>query len=319
MRKSIHQPQQMLTHPIVLNSVHSTYPIPFASAENVHSNWTPHHSICNSPLCPYNCCEPIGHTTKSYCWYRIDSSPWCHIHEPYGTIHHENMQSLLTPLPMWNRDQRPTNWQEKSFYLLVFLLVSNIQWPIISLNSIKKWIVWNIYLSDTAWTRSIFFDSQMTMAGKCVSQSRYDVSTTKLIALCWNASMAELISNADATQDIIMQANQNSLSMIWLFGSTTNLMPCKDEFSKYSRNMSLHLGGAILIADFKNSWNGNNCFQRKIFNLYRKCLQFRLVWVSLAVSELCIIALILHWILLRFRLIKVICRSFYGHLPFFSR
>lgn len=127
------------------------------------------------------------------------------------------------------------------------------------------------YLSDTSWTRSIFFDSQMTIAGKWVSQSRYDVSTTKLIALCWNASRAELISNADPTQDRITQANQNSLSMIWLFGSTTNLMPCKDEFSKYSRNMSLHLGGAISITVSWKFGNGNECIERSLFNLYEKC------------------------------------------------
>lgn len=97
----------------------------------------------------------------------------------------------------------------------------------------------NSYLSATAWTLSLFFDSQTTTDGKFVFQSRYDVSTTKLIALWWNASNADRIKNADPTHDKTIDTNQNIRSKKVIFSSIINLTPCNDEFSKNSFRISL--------------------------------------------------------------------------------
>lgn len=65
--------------------------------------------------------------------------------------------------------------------------------------------------SETLDTRSMFFDSQMAIAGKSVFQSRYDVSTTNWMALCWNASQADRIRKPLAIQANAMQITQNIL------------------------------------------------------------------------------------------------------------
>lgn len=57
----------------------------------------------------------------------------------------------------------------------------------------------------------MFLVSHTTMAGNIVSQSRYDVSTTNVMALFWNASHEANISMPDATQERITQAAQNAL------------------------------------------------------------------------------------------------------------
>lgn len=96
-----------------------------------------------------------------------------------------------------------------------------------------------IYRSAISCTRSVFFDSHITTAGKCVFQSRNDVSTTKLMALCWNASIADIINRADAIHDTITQTNQNTRSTKWICSSTRKRTPCSDEFFRYSFIISL--------------------------------------------------------------------------------
>lgn len=96
-----------------------------------------------------------------------------------------------------------------------------------------------VYLSATSWILSLFFDSQTTTDGKFVVQSRYELSTTKLIALLWNASNADMIKNADPIHDKIMANNQKSRSKNEISSSMRNLTPCNDEFFIYSFIISL--------------------------------------------------------------------------------
>lgn len=96
-----------------------------------------------------------------------------------------------------------------------------------------------VYLSATSWILSLFFDSQTTTDGKLVVQSRYELSTTKLIALLWNASNADMIKNADPIHDKMMANNQKSRSKNEISSSMRNLTPCNDEFFMYSFIISL--------------------------------------------------------------------------------
>lgn len=91
-----------------------------------------------------------------------------------------------------------------------------------------------VYESAISWILSLFFDSQITTDGKLVVQSRYDVSTTKLIAWWWNASNADIIRKNEPTHDRIIANNQNSRSTNEMLSSIKNLTPCSDEFSIYS-------------------------------------------------------------------------------------
>lgn len=101
-------------------------------------------------------------------------------------------------------------------------------------------LLWTFtYRSAISRMRSVFFVSHTTTDGKCVSQSRNDVSTTKLMALCWNASIADIISRADATQDKITHISQNTRSTKWICSSMRNRTPCNDEFAIYSFTISL--------------------------------------------------------------------------------
>lgn len=253
-----------LTCPHASNSKHSICPIRFASAESTRNNRMVHHSNCRHRLC-------LRVRTNKRKFHGIN----CFFSgEPL-----EPLKLVITCAPAPNhfgvaRKIRPN--AKCSFFLffnfVVFIvclatftdcvirltakecdlcehlferkIVINTpntrQSRVELLFPILKWIwIWVSYRSAISCTRSVFLASHTTTAGKWVSQSRNDVSTTKLMALCWNASIADNISIADATQEIITQINQNMRSTKWIFSSMMNRTPCNDEFAIYSFKISL--------------------------------------------------------------------------------
>lgn len=106
------------------------------------------------------------------------------------------------------------------------------------------------YLSATSCILSLFLDSQTATDGKLVVQSRYEVSTTKLIALCWNASRADKIKKHEPTHDKIMANSQKIRSTNEILTSIRNLTPCNDEFSMYSFKVSFKCPILLLLVYF---------------------------------------------------------------------